>query len=294
MSVHLMSVAFSANLPDTEIPVSGENHTVKASTLKFVLLALADHANDEGRGAYPSIDTLAKKTSMSRRTVQRALDALIQLQIIKCVGTSEYGTDNYSIFEAAIYRGDSGTKAVGGVTLGQEGGDSGAVKSVPESPESSLKPSINQRNQKKLDLVDGLMFYSEQAKARGEDAVEGVLNALERLLHRNIQRSGQWQDLARWMLKRKESEPYQKWAEWYMADAFQAKTSWRLTPDQVRACWPQAFAAPEPAADDARYKPYTAENSMTFIKPEEAKEWERKWHLKKRQAEQLDKLPTAP
>ena len=148
--------------------------------------------------------------------------------------------------------------------------------------------------EKKGDLVDGMLYYAEQAKARGEDKVEEVLNALERLLHRNIQRSGQWQDLARWMLKRKESEPYQRWADWYMADAFQAKTSWRLTPDQVRACWPQAFAEPEPAADDARYKPYTVEDSMTFITPEEAREWERKWHLKKQQIEQSGRLPTSP
>ena len=99
--------------------------------------------------------------------------------------------------------------------------------------------------EKKGDLVDGMLYYAEQAKARGEDKVEEVLNALERLLRRNIQRSGAWQDLAKWMLKRKESEPYKKWAEWYMGDPFQAKTSWRLTPDQVRACWPQAFVTPE-------------------------------------------------
>jgi hypothetical protein len=143
MSVRLMSAAFSANLPDVEIKQSGDDvHTVKASTSKFVLLALADHANDEGRGAYPSLETLAKKTSMTRRTVQRAIDALIQLRIIKCVGVSEYGTDNYSIFEAAIYGGDSGTKSTEGMTLGQEGDDSGALKSVPESPESSFKPSV--------------------------------------------------------------------------------------------------------------------------------------------------------
>ena len=98
---------------------------------------------------------------------------------------------------------------------------------------------------KKGDLVDGMLYYAEQAKARGEDAIEEILNDLERLLHRNIQRSGQWQDLAKWMLKRNESEPYKKWAEWYMGDPFQAKTSWRLTPDQVRACWPQAFVTPE-------------------------------------------------
>ena len=99
--------------------------------------------------------------------------------------------------------------------------------------------------EKKGDLVDGMLYYAEQAKARGEDKVEEVLNALERLLRRNIQRSGAWQDLAKWMLKRNESEPYKKWAEWYMGDPFQAKTSWRLTPDQVRACWPQAFVTPE-------------------------------------------------
>jgi len=98
---------------------------------------------------------------------------------------------------------------------------------------------------KKGDLVDGMLYYAEQAKLRGENTIEELLDDLERLLRRNIQRSGAWQDLAKWMLKRNESEPYKKWAEWYMGDPFQAKTSWRLTPDQVRACWPQAFVTPE-------------------------------------------------
>jgi len=152
MSIRLMSVVFAADLPDVAIPVGEETHNIKASTAKFVLLALADHTNDEGRGAYPSLDTLARKTSMSRRTVQRALDALIQLKIIQCVGVSEYGTDNYTIYEHAISRGDSGTKATEGmtlvqvgVTLGQGGDDSGALKCVPESPESSFKPSIKSK-----------------------------------------------------------------------------------------------------------------------------------------------------
>jgi DnaD/phage-associated family protein len=154
MSIRLMSAAFSADLPDVEIETGKESipgtHTVKASTSKFVLLALADHANDEGRGAYPSLDTLAHKTSMSRRTVQRAIDALKILGIIKLVGISEYGTDNYSIFESAISRGDSGTNPQQGVTLVQEGDDSGALKSVPESPESSFKPSINTTTREKI------------------------------------------------------------------------------------------------------------------------------------------------
>ena len=107
------------------------------------------------------------------------------------------------------------------------------------------KDSKIESNRKKGDLVDGMLYYAEQAKLRGENTIEELLDDLERLLRRNIQRSGAWQDLAKWMLKRNESEPYKKWAEWYMGDPFQAKTSWRLTPDQVRACWPQAFVTPE-------------------------------------------------
>lgn len=42
---------------------------------KLVLLALADHANDEGH-AWPSVETLAKKSSTSRRTVLRILKEL--------------------------------------------------------------------------------------------------------------------------------------------------------------------------------------------------------------------------
>jgi len=177
MSVSIMSSVFAGNFPDVEIQLGNDTHTVKASTLKFVLLALADHANDEGKGAYPSLDKLATKTSMSRRTVQRALDALAQLEIIRCVGVSEYGTDNYSIFVTAIGRG-----IPTGVTLVQnaEGGDSGVLKSVPESrksvpesPEPSLEPSLKTSTSltpAELSDLESFVkrfgrFYSEKEKA---------------------------------------------------------------------------------------------------------------------------------
>lgn len=47
------------------------------STQRFVLLALADSASDDGGNAYPSIGTLAKKCALSDRTVIRALDGLV-------------------------------------------------------------------------------------------------------------------------------------------------------------------------------------------------------------------------
>lgn len=60
MSIKLMSEVFALSLRPAE---------------KLVLLALADHANDQG-DAWPSVETLAKKSSTSSRTVLRILKEL--------------------------------------------------------------------------------------------------------------------------------------------------------------------------------------------------------------------------
>jgi hypothetical protein len=144
-----MAAVFASNLPDVTLQNGeGGTHTIKAGTHKFVLIALADHANDEGRGAYPSIAKLENKTNLCRRTVQRSLDALAQLGIIKLVGKSEYGTDDYTIDKSkltTIYGGDSGSQSHRGGDSGSSKpdpesrtSDSGSQKLDPESPESSF------------------------------------------------------------------------------------------------------------------------------------------------------------
>lgn len=50
-----------------------------------VLLALADHAEDDGTGAHPSVARLAWKTDLSESQVQRHLRALEQLGVIEAV-----------------------------------------------------------------------------------------------------------------------------------------------------------------------------------------------------------------
>jgi hypothetical protein len=40
-----------------------------ASTTKLVLLALSSHMNDHGEGCYPSLDTIAQETSLTRKAV---------------------------------------------------------------------------------------------------------------------------------------------------------------------------------------------------------------------------------
>ena len=61
MSVKVMAAAFDTILP------AGE---------KIVLLCLGDYARDDGSRCYPSVSTLARKSSLSRRTVQRILRRL--------------------------------------------------------------------------------------------------------------------------------------------------------------------------------------------------------------------------
>ena len=61
MSVKLMTAVFESNLETTE---------------KFVLLCLADHASDDGKNAFPSVQLICKKTSLSERSVRGALARL--------------------------------------------------------------------------------------------------------------------------------------------------------------------------------------------------------------------------
>jgi DNA-binding transcriptional ArsR family regulator len=56
------------------------------STSKLVLLALADHANDDGSSIHPGLKRLQAKTGSSRATVQRALKHLEGHGLIKSCG----------------------------------------------------------------------------------------------------------------------------------------------------------------------------------------------------------------
>ena len=62
MSIRVMSEVWLTKLPLTE---------------KMVLLVIADHASDDGTEAWPSQATIAKKASVSIRTVQRAVNTLV-------------------------------------------------------------------------------------------------------------------------------------------------------------------------------------------------------------------------
>lgn len=64
----------------------------------LVLLAISDHAHDDGSGAWPSIKTLATKCRISSRSVQRHLRELENKGELKTsYGNGPHGTNLYSI-----------------------------------------------------------------------------------------------------------------------------------------------------------------------------------------------------
>jgi hypothetical protein len=96
MSIKLMSAIFETEFPDTM--QDDEENKVRASTLKLVLLAIADHANDEGESAYPGLKRLERKTGLSKQGIIGAISVLKFNGILNVAeDKSRLGTNNYSI-----------------------------------------------------------------------------------------------------------------------------------------------------------------------------------------------------
>ncbi len=87
MSVKIMSLVWDCDLPREQ---------------KFILLAFADHANDNGDNIYPGLDRVAWKTGYSRRQIQRVIDELEQKGIMKSQGKSRLGTEIFSIVKEKL------------------------------------------------------------------------------------------------------------------------------------------------------------------------------------------------
>lgn len=118
MSIKLMTKVFESDLPTTE---------------KFVLLAMADYASDSGESIFPSIETLASKTSLSDRSVQRAIKYLIEAGYLEMAmeGGGRNHTNRYRIRCQRFTLSEKGDS----VSLK---GDNVTIKGDTVSPDPSL------------------------------------------------------------------------------------------------------------------------------------------------------------
>ena len=73
-------------------------HSRHKSSALLLLLAIADHAHDDGGGAFPAVGTLAKKVRMSTRQVQRLLETLDKSGELRVEwGEGPRGTNRYTV-----------------------------------------------------------------------------------------------------------------------------------------------------------------------------------------------------
>jgi hypothetical protein len=93
MSVRQSELAWELNIP---------------TNLKFVCIELADHANPDGLHVFPSLETIAKRTSQSPRNVRRILR---QLEVCpgltedeKNAGITEHIPPHLGLIEVVAYR----------------------------------------------------------------------------------------------------------------------------------------------------------------------------------------------
>jgi biotin operon repressor len=129
-----------------------ENHEL-STTEKMIMLALADHANDEGKSIYPSQGTVARKTSLARETVNRHVQFLIEKGYLVDKG---YRQDRSNVLEVAI--NVSKLKEEGvienpiGVTENHRGCDGESQGGVTE----------NHTNQKHLNIIESPLILNDE------------------------------------------------------------------------------------------------------------------------------------
>jgi DNA-binding transcriptional ArsR family regulator len=167
VSIKLMAAAWDSNIPSTE---------------KMVLLCLCDFADDDGRNCYPSIATIAKKTSKNERTVQRALRLLEDAKILTSNGRSGTST-NYQINPRHFVRGDilSGvTKTTKGGGVVSPRGRQDVTLTTNEPPIEPPSKNIRARTFPKPDDVEQDVWeaFCRHRKKKGADISDVVMRGI--------------------------------------------------------------------------------------------------------------------
>lgn len=72
------------------------------SSVKFVAVKMAEHANPEGKSIYPSIQRVAAECGLSRSTVRRAIRELIADGILELVEPGGAGSGSVNIYRLCI------------------------------------------------------------------------------------------------------------------------------------------------------------------------------------------------
>ncbi len=247
MSVRTMSLVFEYDMPELK---TNDGKVVPDSTAKFVLLALADHCNDEGEGAYPGVKRICKKTSMSAQTVCNALNALRHNEYTTLTGKSKAETNNYTLNLGKL------SQPIEFQPL--ESSDSSHQN--PAVLVARVKPSFNHQNNPPRekpkfrnplwDVQHGeIPDITEEDKKQIEieQAYKSIAEKLETGLRRGeFPQTPKAQTVYRWIaMKEKAGQALDRFIQWAMRDDHAAEVSWiyHENIERIKRDWLQAFPA---------------------------------------------------
>lgn len=118
----------------------------------LVLVVLAECAHDDGHGAYPSIDTIAKRARTSRRKVQYVLRDLEAADRIRDTGKTPKGT---TIWQVLMDRGDDYHAANWAAEPVTRKGDARRAPVHAGAPEPPIEPPTTERQLEPDGSTDG-------------------------------------------------------------------------------------------------------------------------------------------
>ena len=134
-------------------------------TMKFVLIAYADHADNDGNNIYPAVATIGKKTGYSERTVRYATHKLEAMRLLIQEGKGNHGTNRWIL--NMEWRGAPVAPApVAPAPVAPEGVQMTTKRGAPHAPDPSLTININHPKSDAsasdtvgLPLTEGLKFF---------------------------------------------------------------------------------------------------------------------------------------
>jgi len=150
---------------------------ISPQTAKIIMLVIGDTANDYGENSWQSINTIAYKSSVKRRTVIRTIKSLLAGEYLFLNGKGKKNTNNFSINIDKLSTPPSRntgimTKDIERVVTLRHAG------SVLESPDSLGDSSLNNIPSKKIE-IDNLQKGAKMDCAACEYLAECLVKAKE-------------------------------------------------------------------------------------------------------------------
>jgi len=175
----------------------------------LVLLAIADHASDDGGNAWPSMDLLARKTRVSERTVRRSLRELESLGEL----ATEPGTGRTSShYQVLMSQGGQDDRPHPGQ------GDPPGRTDCPPTPDGDVRQTVNEPS-----------GNQRTSSALPADADPVIVELCEYLAEWIVRNGGKpptigvkWYDACRLMIEidKREPESIRKAIDWCQRNEF--------------------------------------------------------------------------